>query len=123
VIVVILAMLLGGTLMDLLGGDAFRGGGTLLVPLAVAASFDLAAVAFEPVLHATGHPHYSLTARFVAVLAAALALAAWVHASGVHGIAWAVAVGGAVGYLALGGLTRYTLARLDKTPPAVDTLV
>jgi O-antigen/teichoic acid export membrane protein len=121
VIVVILAMLLGGTLMDLLGGDAFRGGGSLLVPLAIAASFDLAAVAFEPVLHATGHPQYSLTARFLAVVAAILAMLAWVHAYGVHGIAWAVAVGGGVGYLALGALARYTLARLDNAPPAVDT--
>jgi hypothetical protein len=39
----------------------------------------------------------------------------------VHGIAWAVAVGGGVGYLALGALARYTLARLDNAPPAVDT--
>jgi len=120
-IVVVLAILLGGTLMDLLGGDAFRGGGTLLVPLAIAASFDLAAVAFEPVLHATGHPHYSLTARMLAVAAAIVAMLAWVHAYGVHGIAWAVAVGGGVGYLALGALARFTLGRLDNAPPAVNT--
>ncbi|HSQ95892.1 MAG TPA: lipopolysaccharide biosynthesis protein [Croceibacterium sp.] len=119
-IVVLLAVLLGGTLMDVLGGDAFRGGGSLLVPLAIAASFELAAVAFEPVLHATGHPQYSLTARFVAVVAAAIALAAWVHPYGVHGIAWAVALGGAVGYLTLGALARYTLGQSDKSPPAVD---
>ena len=123
VIVVLLAVLLGGTLMDLLGGDAFKNGGSLLVPLAIAASFDLAAVAFEPVLHATGHPHYSLTARFLAVAAAAVALFAWVGPYSAHGIAWAVALGGAVGYLALGGLARYTLGRLDKSPPPVDTLV
>jgi O-antigen/teichoic acid export membrane protein len=120
-IVVVLAVLLGGTLMDLLGGDAFRGGGSLLVPLAIAASFDLAAVAFEPVLHATGHPHYSLAARFIAVVAALAALLLWVHAYGVHGIAWAVAVGGGVGYVALGALARYTLGRLDKSPPAAET--
>jgi O-antigen/teichoic acid export membrane protein len=106
--------------MDLLGGDAFRGGATLLVPLAIAASFELAAVAFEPVLHATGHPHYSLAARIVAVVAASIALAVWVGAYGAHGIAWAVALGGAVGYLALGALTRYTLGRLDNAPPATD---
>jgi len=123
VIVVILALLLGSALMDLLGGEAFRGGGTLLVPLAIAASFDLAAVAFEPVLHATGHPHYSLTARVLAVIAAVIAMLAWVHVYGAYGIAWAVALGGAVGYLALGALARYTLGRLDKVPPAVDTLV
>lgn len=120
-IVVVLALLFGGTLMDLLGGDAFRGGGSLLVPLAIAASFDLAAVAFEPVLHATGHPHYSLAARFAAVVAALIALLAWVHVYGVHGIAWSVAVGGAVGYVALGALARHTLGRLDKSPPAVET--
>jgi O-antigen/teichoic acid export membrane protein len=120
VIVVLLAMLFGGTLMDLLGGDAFEGGGTLLVPLAIGASFDLAAVAFEPVLHATGHPHYSLTARCLAVLAAGIALVLWVHAYGLYGIAWAVALGGAVGYVALGALARYTLGRLDEAPPATD---
>jgi O-antigen/teichoic acid export membrane protein len=121
VVVVLLALAFGGTLMDILGGKAFRGGAALLVPLAIAASFDLAAVAFEPVLHATGHPHYSLAARFLAVLAAALALVIWVDAYGVHGIAWAVALGGAVGYLALGALTRYTLGRPNKAPPAADT--
>jgi O-antigen/teichoic acid export membrane protein len=120
VIVVLLALLFGGTLMDLLGGDAFEGGGALLVPLAIGASLDLAAVAFEPVLHATGHPHYSLTARFLAVLAAALALLVWVQVYGVYGIAWAVALGGAVGYLALGALARYTLGRLDDAPPTTD---
>jgi O-antigen/teichoic acid export membrane protein len=123
VIVVLLALLLGGTLMDLLGGEAFRGGGSLLVPLAIAASFDLAAVAFEPVLHATGHPHRSLGARCLAVVAAAIALMAWVHTYRAHGIAWAVALGGAVGYLALGVLARYTLGRLDKSPPVADTYV
>lgn len=120
VVVVILALLFGSALMDLLGGDAFRGGGTLLVPLAIAASFDLAAVAFEPVLHATGHPHYSLTARVLAVIAAVIAMLAWVHVYGAYGIAWAVALGGAVGYLALGALARYTLARLDSSPPTVE---
>lgn len=120
VIVVLLAVLFGGTLMDLLGGDAFRGGGALLVPLAIAASFDLAAVAFEPVLHATGRPHYSLTARFIAVLSAAVALLLWVQPYGASGVAWAVALGGAVGYLVLGALARYTLGRLDEAPPASD---
>jgi O-antigen/teichoic acid export membrane protein len=120
VVVVILALLFGSALRDLLGGDAFRGGGTLLVPLAIAASFDLAAVAFEPVLHATGHPHYSLTARVLAVIAAVIAMLAWVHVYGAYGVAWAVALGGAVGYLALGALARYTLGRLDSSPPTVE---
>jgi O-antigen/teichoic acid export membrane protein len=120
VIVVLLAVLLGGPLIDLLGGDAFRGGSALLVPLTIAASLDLAAVAFEPVLHATGHPHYSLAARLLAVVTAAVALLAWVGPYGAHGAAWAVALGGAVGYLALGALARYTLGRLDPSPPAAD---
>jgi O-antigen/teichoic acid export membrane protein len=121
VVVVLLALLFGGTFMDLLGGDAFRGGGSLLVPLAIAASFDLAAVAFEPVLHATGHPHYSLTARLLAVLAAAVALALWVKVYGAFGVAWAVALGGTVGYLALGALTRYILGRRDKSSAPIGT--
>jgi O-antigen/teichoic acid export membrane protein len=119
VIVVLLALLLGPTLMDILGGDAFRNGGSLLVPLTIAASFELAAVAFEPVLHSTGHPHYSLLARCVAVLGAIAALLAWVGPYGVHGIAWAVALGGAIGYLVLGAMTRYILRRLDEHPPEV----
>jgi hypothetical protein len=44
----------------------------------------------------------------------------WVQVYGVYGIAWAVALGGAVGYLALGALARYTLGRLDDAPPATD---
>jgi O-antigen/teichoic acid export membrane protein len=120
VIVVLLAVLLGDPLIELLGGDAFRGGSALLVPLTIAAALDLAAVAFEPVLHATGHPHYSLAARFLAVVAAGVALAAWVEPYGAHGVAWAVALGGAVGYLALGTLARYTLGRLDNSPPPAD---
>ena len=123
VIVVLLALLFGGTLMDILGGDAFRGGGALLVPLAIAASFDLAAVAFEPVLHATGHPHYSLTARLLAVLSAGVALALWVEEYQAFGVAWAVALGGAVGYVALGVLARYTLRRLDKSPRASEPVM
>jgi O-antigen/teichoic acid export membrane protein len=119
-IVVILALLFGGTLMDILGGKAFERGGLILVPLAIASSLDLAAVAFEPVLHATGHPNRSLSARFLAVVAATLALFAWVYSHGVYGVAWAVAVGGAVGYLALGGLALYTLGRIETSPPAVD---
>jgi O-antigen/teichoic acid export membrane protein len=122
-IVVILAVLLGGTLMDVLGGDAFRGGGDLLVPLAIAASFELGAVAFEPVLHATGHPHYSLMARVLSVVSGAAALVMWIQAYGAFGAAWAVALGGAVGYLALGALARYTLGRFDKTPPPDEVIV
>jgi len=53
-------------------------------------------------------------------VAATLALLAWVYSHGVYGVAWAVAVGGAVGYLALGGLALYTLVRIDNSPPAVD---
>ncbi len=121
-IVVLLAVALGGQIMALLGGDEFRAGYVILIPLTVAASFELAGVAFEPVLHSTGKAMLSLVSRLVAVFAAAAAMLALVGPFGSPGIAWAVAVGGAVGYVVMGILAMVTLRRLDAEhatlPPA-----
>ena len=62
-VVVAIAVLAGGKLLALLGGDEFARGASILIPLAIAASFDLASVAFEPVLHSTGLARYALVAR------------------------------------------------------------
>ena len=112
VVVVVVAMLAGGKLLALLGGDEFARGATILIPLAIAASFDLASVAFEPVLHSTGLARYALIARAIAVVAMAAAMVFLVP-YGAPGIAWAVAVGGVVSFLALGGFARHTLDRME----------
>jgi O-antigen/teichoic acid export membrane protein len=112
-VVVGVAVVAGGDMLALLGGDAFSGGGKLLIPLAVAASFDLASVAFEPVLHSTGLARFALAARAMAVTVLVIAGALLVP-HGAQGIAWAVAIGGAASYLALGGFARRTLARMER---------
>ena len=111
-VVVTVAVLAGGKLLVLLAGDAFAGGANILIPLAIAASFDLASVAFEPVLHSTGRARYALIARAVAVAAMAVAMIFLVR-YGAPGIAWAVAVGGVVSFLALGFVARRTLNGIE----------
>jgi O-antigen/teichoic acid export membrane protein len=100
-VVVGIAVAVGGKLLKLIGGADFSGGGKILIPLTIAASFELASVAFEPVLHSTGLARYALMARLAAVVALGAALLAFQDYGG-QGVAWAVAVGGAVSYLALG---------------------
>ena len=111
-VVVAVAVFAGGKLLALLGGDAFASGASILIPLAIAASFDLASVAFEPVLHSTGRARYALIARALAVAAMAVAMMVLVR-YGAPGIAWAVAVGGVVSFLALGSVARHTLNRME----------
>ena len=112
VVVVAIAVLAGGKLLALLGGDEFARGADILIPLAIAASFDLASVAFEPVLHSTGLARYALAARALAVGALGVAMVFLLQYAA-PGIAWAVAVGGVVSFLALGGFARHTLYRLE----------
>ncbi len=111
-VVVTVALIAGGPLLALLGGDEFARGALIIVPLAIAGSFDLASVAFEPVLHSTGLARHALVARALALVALGGAMVAFIGYEA-EGIAWAVAVGGAVGYLALGLFARRTLYRLE----------
>jgi len=111
--VVAIAVLAGGHLLALLGGDEFARGRDILIPLAIAASFDLASVAFEPVLHSTGLARYALAARALAVVTMAAAVFFLVDHDA-DGIAWGVAVGGAVSYFALGYFARHTLRRMER---------
>ncbi|MFA7585325.1 MAG: lipopolysaccharide biosynthesis protein [Novosphingobium sp.] len=108
--VVILALLTGKQLLSLIGGEAFERGAVILVPLAIAASFDLASVAFEPVLHSTGRARQALFARLLAVGALGIGLWAFLDI-GPSGAAWAVALGGAVSYIAMGVLAYLALRR------------
>lgn len=113
-VVMTLAIAAGGTLLELLGGHEFRGGYAILVPLTLAACFDLASVAFEPVLHATGRAQSALVTRLFGV--AALVVAAFVLGTdSAAAIAWSVAVGGAVTYSALGFLALRTLRQLERS--------
>lgn len=107
-VVVSIALIAGGDLLALLGGDEFARGAVILTPLAIAASFDLASVAFEPVLHSSGLARYALLARSLAVVALTASIALLVG-HGAEGIAWSVAIGGAAGYLAMGWFAHRTL--------------
>jgi len=118
--VVGLTLLAGKQLLALIGGHDFAQGAIILVPLAIAASFDLASVAFEPVLHATGRARLALMARLLAVLALGLGL--WVLIGiGPSGVAWAVALGGTVSYLAMAIMAYVTLRRVAHEEQAGTT--
>lgn len=111
--VVALALGVGRQLLELIAGPGFERGAMILVPLAIAASFDLASVAFEPVLHATGKARLSLTARLLAVLGLALGLYLFIPI-GATGAAWAVTLAAAISYLAMGVMAWRTLQRLER---------
>lgn len=110
-VVVVIAAIGGKQLLALIGGKAFAGGAVVLIPLAIAGSFELASVAFEPVLHSTGRARYALLARLfsVAMLGVAMYfLIGW----GADGVAWSVALGQAAEYAAMGLLALWTLRRI-----------
>lgn len=107
-IVIAIALTAGGQLLAWLGGEEFRGGTSILIPLAVAASLELASVAFEPVLHATSRAGHALLARIVTLGVLVIAILAS-YQSGASAIAWAVAAASAAGYLMTGLLTYHAL--------------
>ncbi|MGD9471409.1 MAG: lipopolysaccharide biosynthesis protein [Novosphingobium sp.] len=113
-LVVVLAIAAGAQLLGLIGGDAFSAGYAVMIPLTIGASFELASVAFEPVLHSTGRARYGLIAQIMAIVALVIALLASVHTYGADGVAWAVALAGAVFYLTMGLMVRYTLRQLHR---------
>jgi O-antigen/teichoic acid export membrane protein len=114
-VVMVVAMLLGQPLLVLIGGEPFVAAYSILLPLTAAACFELASVAFEPVLHSTGRARYALAGRSFGVIALAGGIA-W-FASGDSGvpIALAVAVGSLVSYLALGAFAWRAL-RATREP-------
>ncbi|AIT80255.1 lipopolysaccharide biosynthesis protein [Novosphingobium pentaromativorans] len=112
-VVVVIALLIGRQLLELIAGPDFEQGAAILVPLAIAASFDLASVAFEPVLHSTGRARLSLVARLFAVAGLAVGLYLFIPI-GPAGAAWAVALGGAISYLAMGLMSWRTLQKLRR---------
>ncbi len=113
--VVLLAVLLGKPLLGLIGGEEFRRAYIVLVPLTLAASFELASVAFEPVLHATGRARQALVARLVGLAAVALGILLFLG-GGALDIALAVAAGAAVTYAVLGLMGWHSLRMLKAMP-------
>jgi O-antigen/teichoic acid export membrane protein len=111
--VVAIALVAGRQLLQLIAGPDFEQGATILVPLAIAASFDLASVAFEPVLHSTGRARLALVARLLAVVGLGFGLYLFIP-TGAAGAAWAVALGGAISYLAMGLMAWRTLQLLER---------
>jgi len=115
-VVVLIALIAGRSLLGLIGGEAFEGGAAILVPLAIAASFDLASVAFEPVLHSTGKAQLSLTARLIALGVLGVALALLIHV-GPSGAAWAVTLEAAALYFVMGVMAVFTLRHMRGDEP------
>ena len=107
---VTLAVLTGRQLLGLIGGEGYEGGAIVFVPLALAASLELASVAYEPVLHATNHARLVLLARILAIFALVTG-GAFLLVFGSPGIAWAVAGGQAFGYLAMSIMVVVILRR------------
>lgn len=112
-VVIAIAVAFGDDLLVLIAGEEFAAGQAILIPLAIAASFELASVAFEPVLHSTGRARYALLARTLAVLAMAASMAFLIGEWSAVGAAWAVTVGSAVSFVAMGLMAHGTLRRLS----------
>ncbi|MFS0736589.1 lipopolysaccharide biosynthesis protein [Sphingomonas sp. 1P06PA] len=119
VVVISLALTAGGELLALVGGEEYRVGAVILVPLAIAASLDLASVAFEPVLHASGRPGQALMARAVTLLVLLVSIML-LTGHEATGIAWAVAIATLAGYLTTALLAFRAIGRPQAAPPAED---
>lgn len=110
VVVTLVALFAGETVLGLIGGKQFAGGAAILVPIAIGASFELAAVTYEPVLYSTGHARIALLARCAALLALVLGIMTMVSL-GPIGVGWAVAIGMAIFYLVLNAAVWTVLAK------------
>ena len=109
-LVVLLALLLGEWLLVLIGGEDFARGAAVLVPLALAASLELASVAYEPVLHSHNRAAWSLYARLAGVVALGIGIAL-LTAFGPVGVGWAVVLAFLVSYAAFAIATWRVLRR------------
>lgn len=120
--VVAVALLAGKQLLALVGGEDFEEGAVVLVPLAIAASFELASVAFEPVLHSTGRVRLALIARILSIIALGIGIIA-LHVHGALGIAWSVAISGSIVYVVMGVMAFATLRRIDDAHAAERAVI
>ena len=101
-LVVVLSVLLGKQLLALLGGDDFGAAHAILIPLTVGAAFELASVAFEPVLHSTGNARQALVAKLLSLGVMAIFVAMFADSHSAVGIGWAIAISGATAYFFAG---------------------
>ena len=116
-LVVGLALVAGQQLLVLIGGDDFGRGAAIIVPLAVAASLELASVAFEPVLHSAGRARLALGSRFLAATTLLVAILL-LYPMKAMGIAWASAIASAAGYVSMGLMALFTLRHLQREEAA-----
>jgi len=112
-LVVAVALFAGADLLVLIGGDDFGRGAAIIVPLALAASLELASVAFEPVLHSSGRARLALASRCLAALTL-LGAIALLYPMKAMGIAWASAIASAAGCISMGGMALVTLRQLQR---------
>ena len=111
VTVVLLALTVGDEIMMLMGGEAFLQAADVLVPVAIAASLGLAAVAFEPLLYSTAYARYPLIVRLIgaAMLSSALIFFA---PHGLMPLAWSVAGSAAIVSILMALAARHALTNL-----------
>lgn len=95
VLVSVLALVAGEQILVAVGGSEFARGASVLVPIAIGASFELAAVSYEPVLYSTGNARYPLMIRMIAVTVLGIGIVTLVPL-GPIGVGIAVACGMAV---------------------------
>ncbi|WP_237437823.1 lipopolysaccharide biosynthesis protein [Altericroceibacterium endophyticum] len=108
-IILLIAAIGGRQILDLIGGDAFSAGHTVLIPLALGCSLELASIAYEPVLHATGRAILSLFSRLCAI-AIGITAGFFLLQYGSPGIAWSVAVGYLGGFIVITAITWRVLS-------------
>lgn len=112
VIVTLAALLFGGPLLELIGGEAFAAGQPVLIALALGASFELASVSFGPMFYATGHARYPLLVRAVVVAAITCGIVVLGGEGKALAIAITVAAGLVLGYVLNGLLAWRTLREI-----------
>lgn len=112
-VVVGLTFMFGPDILVLISGPGFEAGGPILVPLVIAASLELAAVVYEPVLHSVSKAHYLLMARIGAIVLLAVAILA--SARSPLEVGWLVAYVQVVEYLVLSFMVWRVLRDLVRT--------
>ncbi len=112
-IVVGLAALVGGDILILIAGEDFSAGQALMIPLVLAASFELASVTYESVLHSIGRPQYHLYARILTLVSLIIGIFV-INTDGALGVAWAVAATQALEYVVMTVIVWYMLRQLVR---------
>lgn len=105
----LIAWIVGSTLISIIGGSEYKAAASVLIPLVIAASIELAAVAFEPMLYATGYATRALAARLAAGIALATGLSVMTFGDPTL-ISWAVAFSMGIYFVAIFTAVRSTLS-------------